>query len=603
MDHRRALTPKLSSKRAKTPYDRPVTPSNRTTKSTQSNNNTAVRTPGSIFSRVKNLFTPRAWRASLHQHKPNDDEDTEMAGSGLPEKSPSVEPFQYPEPESLGDKSLPNLDRFNEISTRIGSRYSSGSPNSTASSPNQRLAEFFKKKGEGQLSEMEIEGVMALINQAKEQNESVIDLNNLSAQTFASPGSKYKEYQQDEEEDLSVTAIRPAEQHHNNSVSTPIFNRNSSKSPAIASPATTPRYSPFYSSSTKRQSLPSASSSSSSKARKTIHYANIPTPYRPGSRTGTKLHNPLNFDTSQDALISSTQKTEEKGDSSSNDTEQGLATAKKPMSQTASTLLSLIGDEDVEEEGQEQKKAVTKKDDRHYNDIPDDLKSFVNPYASPARRQQSSSPKKQQRKTGTPSRKESPKPNAVKELEKTMPKQQQQEHQQQSSTPVASSNTTFDKYKPSRSSGLRKSIVASPEKEEQNPKPESSSLFKASTPTDEKKDTTESTAIATKPPLFSSFSNQAITNISPSKPLASAVTNTPSESKPTPTTYTSTPFKFGVTSTEPLTPEKKSTPQEHTSGPFEFLFPRITNNTPGTFAPSEKDLAALEKLKSSVFKF
>jgi nucleoporin NUP60 len=613
MDHRRALTPKLSTRtgRGKTPYDRPpVTPRN-------GQRGGQPSTPGSILSRVKNLFTPSAWRTPQRQQE---EEDSVMGESD----DINVKRFEYPEPAVV---EKPSLDRFDEAAQELSSRMSSRSPNSSGNSPNQRLAEFFKKKGDNQLSEMEVEGVMSLINQAKSQNESLLDFNNLQTPTFQSPAdnSMQRKNENSHEGRVSLGSI---------GLHTPVR----MKSPASndSSPVSTPKYSPFYSTN-KRPSLPSASNSA--KTRKTIHYANIPTPYRPGSRTSTRLSNPLNLSTSQDALIRdepAEKSTKEREPETTKQVED-----KKPMSQTASALLSLIGDDEKEEETKTKEKEKEK--EKHYNDIPDDMKSFVNPYASPARR---SSPHKKQRQNV---RKESPKPNAIKELEKTMPKDY--------ALPPPPAASIADKYKPARSSGLRKSIVPSPEKEKletpEKKRDRSSSLFKVS-PATTASNTTESkerneppkpTPVAaqtlfklgsekeketekeevkeqeapkpkespfpkptppqldekpgslfsanvkpatpskqdqeTKPSLFSAFGGQSSTTISPSKPLASAVSNTP----PTKPNVTETsPFKFGLSETTPSTTQ--------------FTFPSVPTST---FSPSPQDLASLESLKKSTF--
>lgn len=534
----------------------------------------------------------------------------------------SIKRFEYPEPATV---EKPNLDRFDEAAQELSNRMSSRSPTSSNNSPNQRLADFFKKKGDTQLSEMEVEGVMSLINQAKSQDESLIDLNNLQSPTFQSPAENAapKKNESAHEGSVSLSSI---------GLRTPVRMSPASND---SSPVSTPRYSPFYST-TKRPSFPSASKSA--KSRKTIHYANIPTPYRPGSRTSTKLSNPLNLSTSQDSLVRDApteQSTKEKEPAANKEVEE-----KKPMSQTASALLSLIGDDEKEDESKAKDKEKEKEKEKHYNDIPDDMKSFVNPYASPARR---SSPHKKQRQN---LHRESPKPSAIKELEKTMPKD---------SAAPPPSTSIVDKYKPARSSGLRKSIVPSPEKETPEKKRDrSSSLFKvspatkttttANTTTEPKEAeneqprptataaqnlfklgseketdakqqafTTEQAPVPkptppqpdekpgslfsanskpatatrkeqeTKPSLFSAFGGQSSTTISPSKPLAAAVSNS-TTTKPEATQ--SSPFKFGLSEPTPSTTQ--------------FTFPSIPAST---FSPSPEDLASLDSLKQVAFFF
>jgi hypothetical protein len=115
--------------------------------------------------------------------------------------------------------------------------------------------------------------------------------------------------------------------------------------------------------------------------------------------------------------------------------EKTVPEATKPMSQTASVLLSLL-DEGKKEEAKPETKAP-------------DVKPFVNPYAASPRR---ATPLK--RKEPAAEIESAAKKTPLQQIEQSKPKFST--HVQSQPAPIA-----VDKYKPARSSSLRQSIVAS----------------------------------------------------------------------------------------------------------------------------------------------
>lgn len=142
------------------------------------------------------------------------------------------------------------------------------------SSPNRRLIEFFRAKGDAQLTDVEREGVLALIKQASENNESVLDLSlddlaNESNMSFSS--------------DIQTPTIRRSQ--------SPLRSSPSFSTLARQSPLHTPRYTPLYKRSqdsiTANPSTPRGSSSTKRLKTSASQHFSIPTPYK--TRSGSNL--------------------------------------------------------------------------------------------------------------------------------------------------------------------------------------------------------------------------------------------------------------------------------------------------------------------------
>ena len=209
---------------------------------------------------MKNLLTPRFWSRSGRNSNTHSEKQEHIETANFHNRDRSIEElgvFNYPSPAVP----RPNLDKFNEISNRMHGtpmQSLSGSSDDDGLSPNQRLAEFFRRKGSESLSEIETEGVLSLIRQAAARNESLIDLETLKATSIQQPAVQNEPIAPS----LSRRAYTPLRTSTRSSTDVP----------------QTPRYSPFYSNSKTLSSI-----SKPQALRRQTSFVSIPTPYRPGS--------------------------------------------------------------------------------------------------------------------------------------------------------------------------------------------------------------------------------------------------------------------------------------------------------------------------------
>jgi hypothetical protein len=448
MDRRR-LGSRLSERRSRTPYERPPTTPSRETVSSRPS------TPGSIFSKVRDMFTPsRLWSRQTPSVADSDDLQsitgtiTEGTSTRSIANVSDDGKFTYPPPLPAP---RPNLGKFDHSTDNESIDYgrSLTSLSSIAyphgNSPNEKLKEFFRAKGDEKLSDVEVAGVMALIQQASHRNESLLDHYSASVASERAIST------------INSGTVSPS--FEDLSGGTPLRGDMGRATPPVPSP----RYTPLYSrSSASSRNL--GTPSESSKVRKAFHYNNIPTPYRPGLKR------------SLGSLITEPQLTEGKGSASqerrrppsdlslrsesfksestiedvdidvssiSTSTERGEKSldehSEKPLSHTASALLSLL---DTNDNAGQSEKLEKRKEEK----IPQEIKKFVSPYAA---RPRLSTPRKQLSSRQSEPSLRSP---AVRELEMSRPKE-----------------TNAFQYKPAKSSSLRQSLIASPEKDSPEP--------------------------------------------------------------------------------------------------------------------------------------
>ncbi|KAK9477629.1 hypothetical protein V1514DRAFT_333427 [Lipomyces japonicus] len=206
MDRKAPKQSRLSH--ASTPYARPATPARN-----RRDEQDLVQTPGgSIFSKVLSIFTPSRWASPSGSFGANADFQYEGKGQGLVDEGldQAEQQIARQQPEvsnaaagtaandtasSTPSRYLPYLfspARRSSIaasasvpiglvtpgvqssqSTYAAPGFSTELPPSSAQapSPNQKLADFFQKKGDAPLSEIEMEGVLALMKQAQQEQE------------------------------------------------------------------------------------------------------------------------------------------------------------------------------------------------------------------------------------------------------------------------------------------------------------------------------------------------------------------------------------------------------------------------------------------------
>ncbi|KAK9370087.1 hypothetical protein V1509DRAFT_618491 [Lipomyces kononenkoae] len=375
-----------------TPYDRPQRPA------TLPNGDvpqTPIRggeeyhrdqTPGSIFSKVISMFTPSRW--NIQRHQPHIDDGNDDQQNAVPEKNT---PEQYNNPAQVEMGPLPDQAAntttgylpflFSPAKSQLPiTTEKSGEPfaftpaqtpiapsQERTASPNEMLANFFREKGDAPLSSIEVQGVMALMHQAQQKQLEERRQNSPSLPQFSVQTSPRK----------TVTEqLYPSE---------PSF-----VTPARRRPGTpglrVPRYNPILTPQPRRAVTPMIS-----KPKPVVQYPTISTPFK--SRTTTpQPSSGKRLKTGSDVLA--IQKPEPKQirpttPSVEHDNSSTPTTTPKRMSQTASALLSLI-----EPVGTPSEIAKARVEDRERLTDPA-IKPFINPYAastpltaSPTRRKQ-----------------------------------------------------------------------------------------------------------------------------------------------------------------------------------------------------------------------
>lgn len=476
---------------------------------------------------MKSLFTPLKWGSSVK----SEENETSEAGKG---SSPSSEDGHLQEDEAnIFLYPAPPIPR--PFATSDDQQEEDSEEPGQASSPNQILADFFQKKGSEPLSDIEAAGVMSILNrQALSAGESTEP----SVYSIHTPSLKrFQQYPSTANMFTPKGMNKRLKRSRDQAVSTP--HRNS---PQPSSPSSSPKYSPLFGSNKKKR----PSQSPSFTPRKMSHFSSIPSPYRPtaSSTIYQAITNPEKLQEAEVVVL----------DGPEEENIEEITSPEKPLSQTASTLLSLI--DDPPEASVIASPAEKEKP-----------KLFVNPYASTASR---STPRtnNQAKLVRKPS---SPPSNIVQTLERTKPT-----NDTASSSAISELNSSqkrtvpayLDKYKPTRSSTLRQSLVPSPS----NSPDGSSNLeakpgFSLSTPvrSDANRSESASTTIIEHSKLTLTWS---VPDFLDDEEEVTSEFSEPASSKSLypqlPPVATTTPFKFGSTTTSTDKPVSK---------PFTFVSP------------------------------
>ncbi|KAK9459444.1 uncharacterized protein V1516DRAFT_628513 [Lipomyces oligophaga] len=432
------------------------------------NEGSPVKTPGSIFSKVISMFTPR-WTSPSKESRATD----------VGEKQPDSGLFS-PKPASIESQSnMPSqLKPFTFTPVIKTPAMARTSPQ--VSSPSEKLAEFFRAKGDAPLSEIEMEGVLALMRQAQ------VEQNTLgSADPVKDTPTKVLE-----PIDEPVTAPSITEQLYPSapSFTTPVRARRVVHSQTVRAP----RYNPVMSPQRRRAATPSLTRP------RNLDLPSSSSPFKPRLvKTAIDLSAPPVFPAPSPLQATDKHLTSPSG--------SDLDGTPKPLSQTASALLSMISPV-----GSSSEVAQTIKADRERIGDPA-VRPFANPYASshtlglsPSRRAA-----RKQSLIGTTPAMQKKRRRIIEEIERTMPEEEKKSASAfdkaiaatspaemkiteakdlatQSapsvpttsavsttvaapttpitSTPVKSQiNSPFTQFKPAKSSQLRESMVMSPD--------------------------------------------------------------------------------------------------------------------------------------------
>ncbi|KAK9457318.1 hypothetical protein V1511DRAFT_455924 [Dipodascopsis uninucleata] len=474
------------------------------------------QTPGSIFSRVISIFTPSRWvspsrREDDSQEKSENNDESSLQNIDEMTDDINVQTKSKLEEEvrSNSDKLFGNLN-LDSKEMNTPTRYlpflfsparqsKSPIPNSIvlpqggirSSSPNQKLAEFFKKKGDAPLSDIEMEGVMALMRQAYEEQKG---FGEIPTKTSVNP-------------DMASSA--PITSQLYPTVPSFVTPARHSRQPLISSQVKAPRYNPHFTPQYRRSMTPLVY-----KPRQ-VRYPSVSTPFKaryaspaPGAKRArldsisepkalfSKSPSTPSVSLSSSVPISSVGNTPTINLQNTSTGTPASNSSSKRLSQTASTLLSLI-----EPIGTPSEVSATREEDRKLLTDPK-LQPFVNPYAAPSPDSRIASPSIRSRGRGeTLVGGSTRKRRVIAEIERTMPEEdrkavttfaesspfklsvatatpskQQSDASEPRLSPALSSSmpssapastptavpTLDNKFKPTKSSGLRESVVASP---------------------------------------------------------------------------------------------------------------------------------------------
>lgn len=424
-------------------------------------------------------------------------------------------------------------------------------------SPNQLIRDFFIKKGSAPLSDIERAGIVSLLNRDE------------SAQEASSPPAPYSIHTPTVNRFQNYLSTSDAFSPRGSAKRQKRSNDSSSNTPErrtslVSSSSSSPKSSPLLGTGKKRPVQ-----TSSFTPRKMSHFSSLPTPYRP--TTNSNVYQTIT--NSEKSLDSECIVIED-------DENEAMAEAdpvpEKALSQTASTLLALIDDQPKE-------LAATSTEEK------EKPKSFVNPYASTASR---SSP----RNNTQPKLVRKPPPassNIVQSLERTMPGND--------STPSSTNGTPLkriipahlDKYKPTRSSTLRQSLIPSPSSSpESSTGHENDRAFFSPARSGAKRSESSSTTVIERAKLTPTWSVPDFIDededtpspepIDPAKPLYPQLSSFPVTSAPA-------AFKFGSTTTSVNAAEKVPV-----SKPFTF----VSANAPPVAPAAVQQTTAVDASKT-----
>lgn len=288
--------------------------------------------------------------------------------------------------------------------SRIAEYDDSNADSCAADASNARLAEFFSNKGDMPLTDIEMEGVLSLMKKAK--RSSSVHNRSTASSTIG-------------DESIDLRASRVLKRSRTPSIATSSFKA--------------PSFIPRYDNSMNSHTLGNASLRSTSSRRRVFDYSNFSMPYK---TVVYKYSAADSRDGSRVSSTSSTSGTQAKSFGTSAIQAQTLSPPKK-LSNTASALVSLLDNEPAKE-------GKTAQFSNPYSSLVNPIRDYRKnlnalPKDSPAATAQGLKPEVT---VEMPDSKES-------SSSEILPKQRQKNQQKSS----------LDRYKPSRSSSLRSSMV------------------------------------------------------------------------------------------------------------------------------------------------
>ncbi|KAK9247553.1 hypothetical protein V1506DRAFT_531498 [Lipomyces tetrasporus] len=361
---------------SETPYSRPLRPSTMVNGDApqtplRGHEGLPAQTPGSIFSKVISMFTPSRWNSPRHQQRI----DVSDAHNAIPERNATgisnnggpVE--QGSEPEQADNtptrylpflfspaKANPPITPTQSLEPLAFTAVQVPPSEAQTTSPNQMLASFFREKGDAPLSSIEMQGVVALMRQAQQQQ----------LQEQRQSGPSQSSFSRQISPPSSVT-----EQLYPSVPSFATPGRRRSATPSLRAP----RYNPILTPQPRRTVTPAVT-----KPKSAVQYPTISTPFK--SRTTTpQPGSEKRLKTGSDVSLAVKAEPKQVQSAALPATQQDASTTPSAgpqrLSHTASALLSLIVPV-----GTPAEIAKARVEDRNRLTDPS-IKPFVNPYAAP----------------------------------------------------------------------------------------------------------------------------------------------------------------------------------------------------------------------------
>lgn len=412
-----------------------------------------------------------AWNFGTHQDesisesdKPNHSSSFQNQGRfSSPFNNQGIFTFPSPDTHKPGDSSDSLASTINGAQIMESLIKYNDSKDST--SPYKMLGEFFEKKNSEPLTDVEIAGVMSLLNHLQQKSDNGVSSEGQITSIHNPSLTRFDKYPNTANMFIPSSDRKSFTSSSDSQQGTLVFRQRFGE----GKQASLPHYNPIYSDSQKKSNPPA----SNFKPRRITHLESLPTPYRPAA--DVDIYKP-HYDVEKDDLDDSETSFANLSGAAdlvvakSENTADIVDTEIPQISQTASTLLELIAPIDDPEEH------TTKRtlNDAGFVSPPktSSQKKFVNPYSSTASRSTSRSHKIRRTEPSFET------PSIIKNLENTMPDELGDDSSKELDEPSKTANSSdelfngdspalqrkpnikhLEKYKPTKSSSLRKSLV------------------------------------------------------------------------------------------------------------------------------------------------
>ncbi|CAK7897000.1 hypothetical protein CAAN1_17S00276 [[Candida] anglica] len=337
-----------------------------------------TRSESGLFSKMKSFFTPSSlWAKDQQQSQQQQQQQLPQQSTPQPQKqqpsvqqkvpgiisesSLAVEPFKFPE---------------SELNTPRKPSSTSSASTDVFKTPNHVLTSFFQARGDKPLSEVEYEGVVALLSKSRSNTPATVKV---SQQQRDSLYNRTIQEEHEDERDLN----NDSEHLANSSVASGLFvtpyNQKVLKNNGTA--FATPEYKPVYHTVSNGNGQGNGRISSVPSVKRVYQFSGLPSPYRTRIRTpnlSARKQKQQQFQQKQQQQQSQTLETSV----ISSLGENSPIPSKKSLSSAANTLLSIL---DGESHEQPQESSI---------------KAFSSPYAKPKRtREEQPTPMKKKRLT------------------------------------------------------------------------------------------------------------------------------------------------------------------------------------------------------------